>query len=347
MPHQPAHRYTLQRYDGLKSRTTCPSCGKPRCFTRYLDTDTRELLPDKYGRCDHEANCSYARNPYTRPAGGGLSYATAAERGDKRPLSPTAPAPRPARSPVAPPAVVSIPPDVYCASLGHYERNTVAGLLRQHFGLGVADELLRRFHIGTSAHWPGACVFWLIDEHGRVRGGQVVLYDATGHTVKEPRRCTTWAHTALAQHYQRLNHPAPPWLADYSQHGQKSPCLFGLPQLATAPAGHPVALVESAKKAMLATPYIPSFIWLATMGLSYLTPDRMEPLRGRRIVLWPDAGCLDKWQTKANELCRLGYDVRVSDALEKRATDDERRAGLDLADVLLREWPGYPPNWGE
>ena len=98
---------------------------------------------------------------------------------------------------------------------------------------------------------------------------------------------------------------------------------------------------------MLATPYIPSFIWLATMGLSYLTPDRMEPLRGRRIVLFPDAGCLDKWQAKANELRRLGYDVGVSEALEKKTTDDERHAGLDLADVLLREWPGYPPNWDE
>ena len=59
------------------------------------------------------------------------------------------------------------------------------------------------------------------------------------------------------------------------------------------------------------------------------------------------AGCLDNWQAKADELCRLGYDVQVSDALEKLATDDERRAGLDLADVLLREWPGYPPNWDE
>lgn len=43
---------------------------------------------------------------------------------------------------------------------------------------------------------------------------------------------------------------------------------------------------------MLATPYFPRYVWLATMGLSYLTPDRMEPLRGRRIVLYPDVGCL-------------------------------------------------------
>ena len=344
MPTLTAHRYTLQPYAGPRSRTTCPACGKPRCFTRYLDTDTGELLPDEYGRCDREANCGYHLNPY-HAGPGAASYAQQVRLDTKR--NHPAPAavkrtPRPLAVPV-----VSIPPEVFTATLGHYERNALAQLLRGHFGLGVADELLRRFHIGTSAHWPGACVFWLLDTHGRVRGGQVVLYDATGHTVKEPRRCTTWAHTALAQHCQRRGRPAPPWLADYAKHSQKSPCLFGLPQLATAPAGQPVALVESAKTAMMATPYSPRYVWLATMGLSYLTPARMEPLRGRRIVLYPDAGGLDNWRTKADELRDLGYDVKVSDALEKLATDEERRAGLDPADVLLREWPGYPPNWDE
>jgi len=182
-----------------------------------------------------------------------------------------------------------------------------------------------------------------------------VLYDATGHTVKKKSmdptkkdfRYSRPVHFILAQHCQRRGQPAPPWLADYAEHGQKSPCLFGLPQLAHAPATQPVALVESAKTAMLATPYFPRYVWLATMGLSFLTPDRMEPLRGRRIVLYPDAGCLDKWQAKADELRRLGFNVQVSNELEKLATDDERRAGLDLADVLLKEWPGYPPNWDE
>ena len=345
MPTLTAHRFTLQPYAGPKSRTTCPACGKPRCFTRYLDTDTGELLPDEYGRCDHEVSCSYAQSPYTRPAGGGLSYATAAERGDERPLPPAAPAPRPARPAVAPPAVVSIPADVYRASLVHYERNTLARLLRQHFGRGVADELLSRFQVGTSAHWPGACVFWLLDEQGRARGGQVVLYDDTGHTVKQPRRCTTWAHTALAHACQRRGHAPPAWLADYEAHGQKSPCLFGLPQLATAPAGQPVALVESAKTALLATPYYPRFVWLATMGLSYLTAERLAPVQGRRLVLFPDAGALTPWQRKADELRGLGFDVTVSAELENLATEAERGAGLDLADVLLREWPGYPPGW--
>ena len=346
-------RFTLQSYTGPKSRTTCPACGKPRCFTRYLDNDTGELLPDEYGRCNREANCGHHLSPYEKDAGG-LSYARQV-RLDEQQAAPVPTSPR--RPPQAMPTVprratvLSIPPDVFTATLGSYERNNLAHLLRQHFGWGVADELLARFRLGTSAYWPGACVFWLIDEQGRTRGGQVVLYDETGHTVKRQRpdgtlyRCTRWAHTALAYAYRQRGTPPPAWLSEYEQHGQKSPCLFGLPQLATAPAGQPVALVESAKTAMLATPYLPQYTWLATMGLSYLTPERLAPLRDYRIVLFPDAGAMNQWQIKADEIRRLGFDITVSKELETLATEAERAAGLDLADVLLNEWPGYPPNW--
>ena len=64
-------------------------------------------------------------------------------------------------------------------------------------------------------------------------------------------------------------------------------------------------------------------------------------------MLFPDAGALAMWQAKADELRCLGFVVQVSDALENMVTADERGAGLDLADVLLAEWPGYPPSWDD
>ena len=357
MPTQTTHRFTLQPYAGPKSRITCPACGKPRRFTRYLDTDTGEVLPDEYGRCDREANCGYHRNPYHREAGS-LSYARQMEGDNKLPYRNAMAANRLVRRGAGAPApatVRCIPTDVYTATLGSYKRNNLVQMLRGHFGRGVADELLRQFQVGTSAYWPGACVFWLLDTHGRVRGGQVVHLDETGHTVKQPwpgsgdrTRRTDWIHTALSATYRKRGTPPPTWFADYKAKDiPKSPCLFGLPQLDTAPPAQPVAVVESAKTAMLATPYLPRYVWLATMGQSYLTPDRMEPLRGRHVVLFPDAGATTDWQRRADELRRLGFNVQISDELERLATDDERRAGLDLADVLLREWPGYPPNWDD
>lgn len=60
--------------------------------------------------------------------------------------------------------VYVIPDSVFQQSLEHYNNNQFARLLRSHFGVKVTDELLTRFQIGTSGLWPGACVFWYIDE---------------------------------------------------------------------------------------------------------------------------------------------------------------------------------------
>lgn len=336
--------YHFQPYQGRSTRHPCPSCQKSHCFTRYLDTATGELLDGSYGRCDHEINCGYHRSPYRdklpkRPP-------TSLYQGKANAICPTSEINQLAW--LTPPKVIYTIPAAIVASTvqpSHYRANALAILLRKHFGLGDADELLRRFQLGTSAYWSGACVFWLIDEHGRVRGGQVVLYDETGHTVTADYRHTRWVHTALTQHYKCLGMPVPAWLVDYNAYGQKSPCLFGLPQLTTAPAGQPVALVESAKTAMIATYYMPQYVWLATMGLSNLTEERLRPLKGRKIMLYPDAGAFDNWTLKAANLCHLGYQIEVSDLLEKNVTPAEREAGIDIADILMREYPGYPPNW--
>ncbi|MGI4761958.1 MAG: DUF6371 domain-containing protein [Janthinobacterium lividum] len=249
---------------------------------------------------------------------------------------------------------ISIPSEIVAASLKQYQHNMLARLLREHFGCGVAQELFERFRLGTSVFWPGACVFWLFDEQGRARGGQVVQYDETGHTVKFERpdgrkdRRARPIHVALLESHRRRNATPPTWLTAYAADGvPKSPCLFGLPQLALALEHQPVALVESAKTAILASPYLPQYVWLATMGLGMLTEERLSPIKNRRIVLFPDAGAYPRWNERATILRRKGFDITVSGGLEQCVTEEERRTGLDLADVFLREWRGYPPNWDE
>ena len=56
------HYYNLQRYAGPSSRHTCPGCGRPRCFTLYVDPDGNPLH-ETVGRCDHESSCGYHRTP--------------------------------------------------------------------------------------------------------------------------------------------------------------------------------------------------------------------------------------------------------------------------------------------
>jgi hypothetical protein len=87
---------------------------------------------------------------------------------------------------------------------------------------------------------------------------------------------------------------------------------------------------------------MPVFVWLATMGMSYLTPERLAPLKGRRLVFFPDVGALNDWQRRAEQLRAQGFTIIVSTWLEEGFANEPN---LDLADVLLREWAGYPPSW--
>ncbi len=348
------YRYRLQPYAGSrKNRYACPGCEKQRTFTRWLDTQTGELLPEPFGRCDRVSNCGYSLSPYDKGPTG-ISYADAQReaspftwlRNQKKSV------PRPA-SPLC-----VIPEDVLQQSLGHYERNNFAQLLQTHFGRGVALDLLRRFEIGTSAYWPGATVFWQRDELGRVRGGQVVLFDSSGHTAKlpgadgKPERCTKWVHTAYAQACRRQQQPQPAWLSAYLNEANKvakSPSLYGLPQLLSAAIGQPVAIVEAAKTAVICSAYFPEFIWLAVGSLSYLTLERLQLVKGFPITLFPDAStsgsAFNTWGSKAVILQQSGFRIQTSNLLERSATTDQKAAGIDLADLLLDQWAGYPPSW--
>lgn len=316
-----------------------------RRFTGFLDTATGEPLPERFGACDRVENCGYLLTPYgpdpTDTAG--LSFAQRA-RHEAHAGGIGAGQPRPPRRPTLPLPHALVPPNVLSGSLRYYERNALAAFLRGLLGCGVAADLLARFRVGTSAHWPGACVFWYIDERGQVWGGKIMLFDAAGHRVKTPYEHFTWLHKVLPKQYKKRGEALPAWLAAYlTRNGPKAPCLFGLPQLATAPPGKPVAIVESEKTAILATAALPAYVWLASGGLGNLTAERLAPVKGRRIMLFPDAGCLAAWEQRAAHLQMQGFTIGVSDSVERRAPCK----GYDLGDLAVTEWQklGYPPNW--
>ena len=322
-----------------------------------MDTSTGELIPEHFGICNRADNCGYTASPYDEGPDG-RTYAQQVQQGEKQGATT-----RPARAtpkvrPTRP--ICTIPEDVLRQSLGHYHLNRFAHLLRHHFGLGVANDLMQRFEVGTSAHWPGATIFWQRDGLGRVRGGQVVLFDTDGHTAKVPSRGgnlmrgTTWVHTACEARYRKRNEKLPTWLSDYlnpANDVEKSPALYGLAQVWGAPDDRPVAIVEAPKTAILCTPYFPAFTWLAVGALSYLNAERLLSVKHRPITLYPDASvngtAYQKWYDKAEALRREGFHITVSDILETRASPDQKAAGIDLADLLLDLWQGYPPSWDD
>lgn len=207
-----------------------------------------------------------------------------------------------------------IPFDIFNASLKSYDANYFVQFLIGLFGIEKTKHLLESYIIGTSKHWSGATVFWQIDIQGKIRTGKIMQYNpATGRRIKEH---ITWVHAALK-------------LCEF----ELKQCLFGEHLLKNNT--KPVAIVESEKTAVIASVYLPQFIWLAVGSLTNLTADKCSVLKGRTVILYPDLKCFEKWSKKAKDLSHL-TSFQVSDLLESKASESDREHGLDLADYLIR-----------
>ncbi|QJB29770.1 hypothetical protein HF329_23455 [Chitinophaga oryzae] len=325
-----AYRYTLER--GNK-KYICPGCGKRR-FVRFIDTETGEYLPAEYGRCDREVNCGYFHKP---------DYCTAVQI-NQEVNSRRVPAyhGRHYKKPETKKLPVYIPCDTLAQSLQGYETNRFVTYLHSLFGADMAHELIQRYKIGTSgSRWPGATVFWWVDASGNIRAGQVKQFDHTGHTAKslDGSSRTTWIHSILKYRHESRQEHLPSWLTAYlEQGGNYASCLFG-EHLLLADTSKPVAIVEAPATAIVASVYLPAFVWLAAGSLSYLTTERCQTLAGRQIFLFPDLSADGRaftlWSNKARELAGVAS-VTVSNLLERCATATERAQGLDLRDYLTR-----------
>jgi hypothetical protein len=305
-------------------------------LSRFVDANTGEYLPAEYGRCDREVNCGY----FVKPEKSTMAQLKQIDNYPRSPYicHPVKPTPK-----IAP---AYIPFEVLKQSRKGYEGNKFVQYLLRLFGPDVTERLIKTYHLGSSnSRWPGACVFWFIDITGKVRAGQVKLFDNTGHTTKyttadgDQRSCTTWLHSILKYNHEARQETLPQWLATYlEQGGNYASCLYG-EHLLKQGCTRPVAIVEAPATAIVASVYLPEFIWLAAGSLSYLTEERCKALNGRQTYLFPDISkdgkAYDLWSRKAKELSQTGS-FTVSDLLEKNATPMEKIKGLDLRDYLTR-----------
>jgi hypothetical protein len=223
-----------------------------------------------------------------------------------------------------------IPFETFRQSLTVTVENNFVSYLRSLFDADTVNELVKQFYIGTSDFWRGATVFWQIDMKRHIRSGKIMLYDAaTGKRVKEtqPDGCRlskiTWAHSILQKQGM---------IKDFNLRQ----CLFGEHQLAAQ--NKPVAIVESEKTAIIASVYLPAFIWLACGSLTNLTTDKCRVLAGRKVILFPDLNCFGKWRERAAYLqSLLDCHVTISDLLERTTTEADKTQGFDLADYLVNQ----------
>ena len=319
------YQFILEPYKGLKSRHTCPACKRPKVFSKYINIKTGNHLPEQYGRCNREESCGYHLNPYKD----GYLRENHNILKDHKPAFSSTPKPK---------ELAFIPEDIFKRSLNKYDQNNFVQFLKNRIGEQKTKELIKRFFIGTSSYWQGSTVFWLIDQDMRIAGGQVILFNHDGKTKKETRpdgskkRFNSWVHTALQKSYQKQDYQIPNWLITYIENNPKFPCLFGLPQLKSECSTKPIAIVEAAKTAIIASAYLPDYIWMAIGGMSYLNQERITPLEGRNITLFPDKGAFQKWKLKAESMNQFA-NINVSNLLESK----QAQAGSDIADYLAQK----------
>ncbi|MDR2824357.1 MAG: DUF6371 domain-containing protein [Prevotellaceae bacterium] len=291
------YKYSLLK----KGKNICPECGR-KTFVLYIDSTTSEPLHSTVGKCDRADNCGRHYTPKQYFTDNHISFDTE-QRYTPRPM----PKPQPASS--------YIDADVFKKSLQGYENNALVQYLCGIVGDEATRQAVERYYIGTAKN--GGTIFWQIDGCRKIRTGKVIRYAVDGHRRKDVTPPVSWVHTILK-------------LPDFSL----MQCLFGEHLLHDVT--KMVALVESEKTAIIASVYLPQFVWLACGGSEGLNPDKCKFLKGRDVVLYPDCGMFDKWNGKVGVLRTICKSVSVSDLIETAATETERKAGFDLADYLVR-----------
>jgi len=297
-------RYTLQKYNGLKTRFDCPKCNSKNKFTRYIDIETNEYLSDHVGRCDRIDKCEYHYKPKQFFA-------------DNKCFTQVY---KPQHKKVAPPKkpIFTIPIDQLDATLTNYHKNNFALILQKLFGFDEMVKLLTLYEIGTSIKWVGANIFWQIDLNGIVRTGKIMLYDfETNKRVKQPFDHISWVHKYILKDSHELKQ-----------------CFFG-EHLINQFKLKPIAIVESEKSAVICSHFLPNYNWLSAGNIYGLTIEKFKVLSGRKVVLFPDLNKgFEIWQQKANEFKNIA-EVYISNYLQRIATPEQQTQGLDLADYLI------------
>jgi len=235
----------------------------------------------------------------------------------------------------------AIPIERVTATLRHYENNAFTQFLLREFDRESVIRAIAAYRIGTmyEPKRGDRTVFWQIDKDGKVRSGKLISYDPTTGK-RDKAKGSNWAHAIMKAS------------GSLSEGFELEQCFFG-EHLLPYDRRMAVAIVESEKSAVISSICMPQYRWLACGGKRNLQPEKLVRIGKRRIVLYPDAGGFAEWLELAAAAREAGLDVRVFDLIEQRATPEEKKADIDIADWLIaanrakRETVAAEPAQGE
>ena len=105
-----------------------------------------------------------------------------------------------------------------------------------------------------------------------------------------------------------------------------------------------VCVVEAEKTAVILSEVYPQYVWLAAGGLGEVQAEKFRPLRGHKVILFPDTDpdgiAFKRWSDAATLVMNQVFwedspPIRVSPLLETHATPEQKAAKIDLIDFLF------------
>ena len=201
----------------------------------------------------------------------------------------------------------------------NYLTDLLLRLYPRHDLINVLNDYCVGFDSLARGTIAGPLVYWQIDERLNLVNGKRMQYLSNGHRDKA----------------------CPPMLL----YSTNPTCLYGLHLIDRHDT---VAVVESEKTCIVMAMEVTDRTWMALGGLNMLNENMLLPVKGKRIILYPDLE-LDNdrqlhksktyalWWRKAQQLSRLGFNIAVSDFLENHASSYDRLQKHDIADYFMNE----------
>lgn len=280
--------------DTSSKKYRCKKCNK-NTLVRFIDTETGEEMPTDFGRCDRQSKCGYFESPKG-------SFTKDIEYKYE-----------------APKPVSYHDYNLVLQTGKNYNQNNFVQFLKSLFSEEEVKNIIQKYLIGTSKRWNGSTIFWQIDNKQNVRHGKIMLYDSNNGKRKKDDKGKAFISSVRSE-------------LKLKDSFNLKQCLFGL-HLINENESKTLALIESEKTAILMSAFKPEYVWLATGSSSGLKYEYLNPIRDYNIIAFPDKSEYYNWQNKADNLNKLGFNIKVNNWLE---TLDYPK-GTDLADVLITE----------
>ena len=312
------YRYQLERYRGRGTRYVCPQCRRKQSFTRYIDThNNNEYVNERVGKCNRLDKCGYhytpkqyfEDNPWKRDVS--CSFVHSHRENEQVNMNKPSPPPQPEPYGLIPRWFMERTLDAEC----DYKR-----WLRTTFGNDAAERIIRDYYIGGNHGDVDAALFWQVDAKGGVRTAKIMNYDpTTGKRIKGEGAYLGWVHSIMRNEGI---------LPEGWRLGQ---CLYGEHLLHRRPEAI-VALAEGAKTAHVGAVLMPEMVWVAVDAMLLLSAERLEVLKGRSVILFPDEGRgYKEWSERIAPIARsVGFSYAISDFLERQP----HPVGGDIADLI-------------